>query len=192
MAANGALEPLSKHATPTWLEGEVFVPAVPEGVYDERLYRAMDLLVGAGEELQRAVYDATADLLNLEVDLLFSGIDTDTTTTSAVSAYPLGEGMNHHVSTVLDRSEDARWCKCRVHDQGDMRVLCYTCYFVEVGHAQLGIADGLHENSSGLRIHSLTEFPCVRMIDKAHSDPQVGQDIVEHGIRPTVKVARGN
>jgi hypothetical protein len=70
MVANRALEPLSKHATPAWLEGEVFVPAVPEGVYDERLYRAMDFLLGAGDELQRAVFFATADLLNLDVDLL--------------------------------------------------------------------------------------------------------------------------
>jgi hypothetical protein len=70
MVANRALEPLSKHALPAWLEGDVVVPAVPTDVYDERLYRAMDVLVGAGEELQRAVYYATADLLNLEVDLL--------------------------------------------------------------------------------------------------------------------------
>jgi hypothetical protein len=70
MVANRALEPMSKHATPAWLEGDVFVPAVPEEVYDERLYRAMDFLLGAGDELQRAVFFATADLLNLDVDLL--------------------------------------------------------------------------------------------------------------------------
>ena len=70
MVANRALEPLSKHATPAWLEGDVFVPAVPEDIYDERLYRAMDFLLGAGDEVQRTVYFATADLLNLDVDLL--------------------------------------------------------------------------------------------------------------------------
>lgn len=70
MVANRALEPLSKHATPAWLAGDVFVPEVPQGVYDEQLYRAMDFLVEAGDELQRAVFFSTADLLNLEVDLL--------------------------------------------------------------------------------------------------------------------------
>jgi hypothetical protein len=70
MVANRALEPLSKHATPPWLEGDVFVPDAPEKVYDEQLCRAMDFLVGADEELQRAVFFSTADLLNLEVDLL--------------------------------------------------------------------------------------------------------------------------
>jgi len=70
MVANRALEPLSKHATPEWLEGDVFVSDVPEEVYDERLYRAMDFLLAAGDEVQQAVFFATADLLNLEVDLL--------------------------------------------------------------------------------------------------------------------------
>jgi hypothetical protein len=70
MVANRALEPMSKHATPAWLEGDVFVPAVPDDLYDERLYRAMDFLLAAGDELQRVVYFATADLLNLDVDLL--------------------------------------------------------------------------------------------------------------------------
>ena len=70
MVANRALEPLSKHATPAWLDGDVFVPDAPEGVYDEQLYRAMDFLLEVGDELQRAVFFSTADLLNLEVDLL--------------------------------------------------------------------------------------------------------------------------
>jgi hypothetical protein len=70
MVANRALEPLAKHATPEWLEADVFVPDVPADIYDERLYRAMDFLLSTGEELQRTVYYATADLLNLDVDLL--------------------------------------------------------------------------------------------------------------------------
>jgi hypothetical protein len=70
MVANRVLEPLSKHATPAWMAGDVFLPDVPEGVYDERLYRAMDFLVAAEEELQRTVFFSTASLLNLDVDLL--------------------------------------------------------------------------------------------------------------------------
>jgi hypothetical protein len=52
------------------------MPDVPEDLYDERLYRAMDFL-RHGEEVQKSVYTATADLLNLEVDLLLY----DTTST---------------------------------------------------------------------------------------------------------------
>ena len=70
MVANRALEPLSKHATPDWLAGDVYVPGVPEDVYDEQLYRAMDFLLEASDELQKRVFFSTADLLNLEVDLL--------------------------------------------------------------------------------------------------------------------------
>jgi hypothetical protein len=70
MVANRALDPMSKHATPAWLTGDVFVPETPDDVYDERLYRAMDFLLTTEEELQKAVFFSTADLLNLEVDLL--------------------------------------------------------------------------------------------------------------------------
>jgi hypothetical protein len=70
MVANRALSPLSKYATPAWLSGNVYLPEVPEDVYDEQLYRAMDFLLGVGDEIQQAVFFRCADLLNLEVDLL--------------------------------------------------------------------------------------------------------------------------
>ncbi|MEV4826799.1 hypothetical protein AB0K25_00495 [Micromonospora sp. NPDC049257] len=46
-------------------------------VVDESCYRAMDWLIDAEPQLGRIVFDNTADLLNLEVDLLFF----DTTST---------------------------------------------------------------------------------------------------------------
>lgn len=70
MVANRALEPLSKHAAVDWLAGSAYVPRTPEGLYDERLYRAMDFLTGAGDALQKAVFFRAADLLSLDVDLL--------------------------------------------------------------------------------------------------------------------------
>jgi hypothetical protein len=70
MVVNRAIEPMAKHATPRWLEEDVYVPDVPDELYDERLYRAMDFLLSAGDELQKAVFFSTANLLNLEVDLL--------------------------------------------------------------------------------------------------------------------------
>jgi len=70
MVANRALDPCSKHALPDWLEDSVAAPGVPSDTYDEALYRAMDLMLGAEEELQRTAFFSTADLFNLEVDLL--------------------------------------------------------------------------------------------------------------------------
>jgi hypothetical protein len=55
---------------PEWLAGDVFVPGVSQDVYDEQLYRAMDFLLVVGEELQQSLFFATADLFDLDVDLL--------------------------------------------------------------------------------------------------------------------------
>jgi hypothetical protein len=76
LVANRALAPASKLRTYEWLKEEVALPGT-EGVELHHLYRAMDLLVEAGEPLQRAVYFSVANLLQLEVDLLF--LDTTTT-----------------------------------------------------------------------------------------------------------------
>jgi hypothetical protein len=77
MVANRALEPVSKHALPPWLEKSGYAPGVSEDVYDEALYRAMDLLLAGEDEVQRTVFFAAADLFNLDVDLLLY----DTTST---------------------------------------------------------------------------------------------------------------
>jgi uncharacterized protein (DUF2164 family) len=74
--ANRALEPSSKLAATRWVGERAWAPGLPE-VSDDACYRAMDWLVGVSDELAQAVYWATADLLNLEVDLLFF----DTTST---------------------------------------------------------------------------------------------------------------
>jgi len=70
MVLNRALQPLSKRATGPWLERSVYAPGVPDALYDEECYRAMDFLLGAEEALQKSVFFSTADLLNLDVDLL--------------------------------------------------------------------------------------------------------------------------
>jgi hypothetical protein len=78
LVANRAIDPMSKLATAEWASCDVAVPGL--GAMDEdQAYRAMDLLVAADAqaEVQEAVFFAVADLLNLEVDLLFF----DTTST---------------------------------------------------------------------------------------------------------------
>ena len=76
MVANRALEPLSKLAASKWVCERGWIDGLPE-LDEDACYRAMDWLLEVESELAELVYFATADLLNLEVDLLFF----DTTST---------------------------------------------------------------------------------------------------------------
>jgi hypothetical protein len=76
MVANRALEPLSKLAGSKWLCERAWIDGLAE-LDEDACYRAMDWLLEIEQELAELVYFATADLLNLEVDLLFF----DTTST---------------------------------------------------------------------------------------------------------------
>lgn len=78
LVANRALDPLSKLAASEWVCEDVAIPGLG-GMDEDQCYRAMDLLVEADSaaKVQEAVFFACADLLNLEVDLLFF----DTTST---------------------------------------------------------------------------------------------------------------
>ena len=76
LVANRALEPSSKLAATKWVAERVAIAGLDD-VDDDSCYRAMDWLMKVQTDLAEAVYWATADLLNLEVDLLFF----DTTST---------------------------------------------------------------------------------------------------------------
>jgi len=78
LAANRALDPCSKLAAAEWASCDVAIAGLA-GMDEDQAYRAMDLLIEADAEakVQEAVFFACADLLNLEVDLLFF----DTTST---------------------------------------------------------------------------------------------------------------
>jgi transposase len=78
MVANRALAPDSKRGVEEWVSEDVAL-GNPEPISVQHLYRAMDFLLEHEESIQKEVFFATADLLNLEVDLLFF----DTTTTYA-------------------------------------------------------------------------------------------------------------
>ena len=80
MVANRALAPFSKLACCEWLASDVAVPGLAADAVGEDpqpLYRAMDWLLEIEAQLAEQVYWATADLLNLEVDVLF--FDTSST-----------------------------------------------------------------------------------------------------------------
>jgi hypothetical protein len=76
LAANRALAPSSKLAATDWVTRDVHIPGLPEAS-DDACYRAMDALTDIEIRLAQEVYHQVADLLNLEVDLLFF----DTTST---------------------------------------------------------------------------------------------------------------
>jgi hypothetical protein len=76
LTANRALAPSSKLAAARWVSEDVLIAGLPE-TSDDACYRAMDWLLEVREPLERAVFDAAAEVLGLEIDLLFF----DTTST---------------------------------------------------------------------------------------------------------------
>lgn len=76
MVANRALAPASKLAMEHWVANQVLIADLP-AVEVHQLYRTMDFLLEAAEELQHDIFFSVANLLNLEVDLVF--LDTTTT-----------------------------------------------------------------------------------------------------------------
>jgi hypothetical protein len=76
LTANRALAPASKLAASEWMSRDVHIDGLGE-VSDDACYRAMDWLHAVRGDLEKQVYFQVADLLNLEVDLLFF----DTTST---------------------------------------------------------------------------------------------------------------
>ena len=77
MVANRlSVRPLSKLAGCEWVAERAFIEGLAQ-VSDDECYRAMDFLHGALPELQERVFFTVANLLDLEVDLLF--FDTSST-----------------------------------------------------------------------------------------------------------------
>jgi len=78
LVANRAVDPMSKLSAAEWAGQDAAIPGLA-AMDEDQAYRAMDLLVEADTQVrvQEAVFFAAANLLNLEVDLLFF----DTTST---------------------------------------------------------------------------------------------------------------
>jgi hypothetical protein len=78
LVANRAVDPRSKLSAAEWASFDAAIRGL-EAMDEDQAYRAMDLLIEADAQaqVQEAVFFAVADLLNLEVDLLFF----DTTST---------------------------------------------------------------------------------------------------------------
>jgi len=80
LVANRALAPSSKLAAARWANEDVLIPGLP-ATSDDACYRAMDWLLQIREALEKRVFDRAAEVLGLEVDLLFF----DTTSTYFVT-----------------------------------------------------------------------------------------------------------
>jgi len=76
MVAQRCIAPASKLEATRWAPREVVLPGVGE-LSDDALYGAMDFLLECSERVQEAVFFSVANLLNLEVDIVFF----DTTST---------------------------------------------------------------------------------------------------------------
>ena len=72
LVANRALAPSSKLAAARWISQDAWITGLAE-TSDYVCYRAMDWLLEVKDELEKEVFSQVANLLNLEVDLLFSG-----------------------------------------------------------------------------------------------------------------------
>ncbi len=70
MVAQRAIDPGSKLSVESWVADEAFIPGL-ERVDVQQLYRAMDVLLGAHDEVQAEVFWRVKNLFNLEVDLIF-------------------------------------------------------------------------------------------------------------------------
>ncbi len=76
LMANRALDPSSKLAAAHWVGRKAWIDRLPE-TSDDACYRAMDWLHQVRGAVEKEIYGQVANLLNLEVDLLFF----DTTST---------------------------------------------------------------------------------------------------------------
>ncbi|MFJ9542999.1 IS1634 family transposase [Streptomyces sp. NPDC101225] len=76
LVANRALAPSSKLAAADWITHDAHIDRLAE-IGEQSCYRAMDWLHEVKDDLEKQVFDEVANLLNLEVDLLFF----DTTST---------------------------------------------------------------------------------------------------------------
>jgi hypothetical protein len=105
LVANRALAPSSKLAAADWINHDVHIDGLPE-TSDDACYRAMDWLHDVREQLEVGVFHQVANLLNLEVDLLFF----DTTSTYFELEDP---------DTPVDRDERGNALPTDSDDSGD-------------------------------------------------------------------------
>ena len=113
LVANRALDPSSKLAAAHWAGRKAWIDGPPVTT-DDACYRAMDWLMQVRDALEREVFAQVANLLNLEVDLLF--FDTTSTCFELDEEDEPVPRDKHGNITNGSRSPAAsvitRWCRC--------------------------------------------------------------------------------
>lgn len=106
LVANRACKPSSKLAATDWISHDVHIRDLPE-VTSQVCYRAMDALLDIETTLSEEIYHQVADLLNLEVDLLF--FDTTSTYFQTETAdAPVARDERGHRDTDAEPTDDVR------------------------------------------------------------------------------------
>jgi transposase len=100
MVANRALAPDSKRGVEEWIKEDIAL-GNPDQIDLQHLYRAMDVLLEYRETIHKEVYWSVADLLNLEVDLIFF----DTTSTYFERDEEDGDGLRQYGHSKDHRSD---------------------------------------------------------------------------------------
>jgi transposase len=136
LVTNRAVAPMSKLGAAEWASQDAAIPGLV-GMDDDQAYRAMDLLVTADTQarVQEAVFFAAANLLNLEVDLLFFDTtstffqrDTEETGPGALRVY--GHSKDHRpdlpqvvIGLAVTREGIPVRCWCWPGSTNDMTVI---------------------------------------------------------------------
>ena len=114
MVCQRCLEPASKLEATRWLGRDVVLDGI-DGVSDDELYRAMDFLLACAERVQESVFFSVANLLNLEVDVIFFDttstyfevdVDGDPSEGSDDEDQPVGEGPLRRLGHSKDHRPD--------------------------------------------------------------------------------------
>src|SRR6266516_4170913 len=106
LVANRALDPSSKLAAAHWVGRKAWIDGLPE-TSDDACYRAMDWLHQVKDAVEKEIFNRVANLLNLEVDLLFF----DTTSTYfelGEEDEPVPRGKNGHVTGDADKAAEGK------------------------------------------------------------------------------------
>ena len=115
LVANRALAPSSKLAAARWASEDVLIAGL-QAVSDDACYRAMDWLLEIRDTLEKKVFDSLADLLNLEVDLLFFDTTSTYFVTEEADAPVARDQQGRPVRDGEDREAGFRtWGKSRDH-----------------------------------------------------------------------------
>jgi DDE family transposase len=106
LVANRALDPSSKLAAAHWVGRKAWIGGLPETT-DDACYRAMDWLHQVKDAVEREIFGQVANLLNLEVDLLFF----DTTSTYfelGEEDEPVPRDKNGHVAGDAEKAAEGK------------------------------------------------------------------------------------